>query len=73
MRCRSAVFAIATMVRISIPTMAQDANQGVMEVQEIGFQVCRVVGRRHTVDARSTILAGVTPSMPGAPSLRVSR
>src|SRR6266705_2839967 len=28
------------------------------EVQEIGFQVCRVVGRRHTVDARSTILAG---------------
>jgi hypothetical protein len=32
-----------------------DATQ---EVQEIGFQVCRVVGRRHTVDARSTILAG---------------
>jgi hypothetical protein len=22
------------------------------------FQVCRIVGRRHTVDARSTILAG---------------
>jgi len=29
MRCRSAVVAIAAMVRISIPTMAQDANQGI--------------------------------------------
>ena len=29
MRCRSVVVAIAVMVRISIPTMAQDANQGV--------------------------------------------
>ena len=30
----------------------------VQKVQEIGFQVCRIVVRRHTVDARSTILAG---------------
>jgi len=30
----------------------------IQEVQEIGFQVCRIVVRRHTVDARSTILAG---------------
>ena len=30
----------------------------IQEVQEIGLQVCRIVGRRHTVDARSTILAG---------------
>ena len=28
------------------------------EVQEIGFQVYRIVVRLHTVDARSTILAG---------------
>jgi hypothetical protein len=30
----------------------------IQEIQEIGFQVCRIVGRRHTVNARSTILAG---------------
>src|SRR6516165_153451 len=30
----------------------------IQEVQEIGFQVCRIVVRHHTVDARSTILAG---------------
>src|SRR5216684_6687219 len=30
----------------------------IQEIQEIGFQVFRIVGRRHTVDARSTILAG---------------
>ena len=29
----------------------------IQEVQEIGFQVFRIVDRRHTVDARSTILA----------------
>ena len=30
----------------------------IQEVQEIGFQVRRIVCRRHTVDAESTILAG---------------
>jgi hypothetical protein len=30
----------------------------IQEVREIGFQVYRIVVRRHTVDARSTILAG---------------
>ena len=30
----------------------------IQEVQEIGFQVFLIVGRRHTVDARSTFLAG---------------
>ena len=30
----------------------------VQQIQEIGLQVGRVVGRRHTVDAGSTILAG---------------
>jgi hypothetical protein len=30
----------------------------VQKVQEIGFEVSRIVVRRHTVDARNTILAG---------------
>src|SRR6516162_9768981 len=30
----------------------------IQEVQEIGLQVLRIFVRRHTVDARSTILAG---------------
>src|SRR5712672_3585308 len=34
----------------------------IQKVQEIGFQVCRIVVRRHTVDARSTILAGESGS-----------
>src|ERR1700732_5159492 len=35
----------------------------IQEVQEIDFQVCRIVGRRHTVDAGSTILAGEPVSL----------
>jgi hypothetical protein len=30
----------------------------IQEVQEIGLQVCRILVRHHTVDARSTILPG---------------
>jgi hypothetical protein len=30
----------------------------IQEVQEVGFQVLRIFVRRHTVDARSSILAG---------------